>query len=219
MTGGRGGTEPDLASAPTSDRRHRKRERTHAELLAATARALSRKGLADLVISDITEEADVALGTFYNYFDSRDEALAATAASLAAEASAAALVATDAAGEDPADRFVAAFRALFDWFLADSTRSGFVVNVGLANTTLRDDFREMFTRLLGPGVGSGRFQLGATTSFTIGGGFLAVLHVARQGVLADGFVDDFITDALASMGMRRTDARAVLARTAVPTPR
>jgi len=52
-------------------RGHRKKEKTRAQLVAAGLRVLATKG-EGLVASDVTAEADVAIGTFYNYFADRD---------------------------------------------------------------------------------------------------------------------------------------------------
>lgn len=51
----------------------RKRERTRGELVAAAERLVAAHGLDALSIDDITEEADVAKGTFYTHFDDKDD--------------------------------------------------------------------------------------------------------------------------------------------------
>ena len=54
-----------------SDRLGRKRERTRNALLAAARELVFQRGHDRIAIQDITERADVGLGTFYNYFDSK----------------------------------------------------------------------------------------------------------------------------------------------------
>ena len=46
----------------------------------ATRRVIGRKGVESTSIIDITEEADLGFGTFYNYFDSKEAILAASTA-------------------------------------------------------------------------------------------------------------------------------------------
>ena len=52
-------------------RGHRKKEKTRRQLLAAGLRVLQSKG-ESLRARDVTEEADVSSGTFYNYFADTD---------------------------------------------------------------------------------------------------------------------------------------------------
>src|SRR5947207_6097685 len=47
------------------------------ELMEAALRVLREKGASAATVSDITEEAGVAKGTFYLYFDSKEHLLAA----------------------------------------------------------------------------------------------------------------------------------------------
>lgn len=52
-------------------------EERRADLLDAAATIFSRDGVADAKVEDITELANVSKGTFYLYFESKDEAAAA----------------------------------------------------------------------------------------------------------------------------------------------
>ena len=58
------------------DRRARQRRRTRARLVAAGQRIIGVRGLEGTAIADIAQEADVGVGSFYNYFRSKDELLA-----------------------------------------------------------------------------------------------------------------------------------------------
>ena len=59
------------------------RARTRAVLLDAALRVFARKGAGAASIQEITAEAGVANGTFYNYFRTREDLLAAATARLA----------------------------------------------------------------------------------------------------------------------------------------
>ncbi len=95
-------------STPTqlepATRGHRKREKTRRSLVAAGLRVLAEKG-ESLAVSDVTAEAEVANGTFYNYFPDREALLDALAEHLV-------LTLAEAAArephEDPALRFAVA---------------------------------------------------------------------------------------------------------------
>ncbi|WP_313805906.1 helix-turn-helix domain-containing protein [Sphingobium sp.] len=51
----------------------RKRRQTRAQLLEAAYRVMSEQGIDASKIKDITDLADVGFGTFYNYFESKDQ--------------------------------------------------------------------------------------------------------------------------------------------------
>lgn len=59
---------PEPASLSRSERRKR---RTRLGLIEAAQRLARANGLDNVTMQDITEQADVGLGTFYNYFESK----------------------------------------------------------------------------------------------------------------------------------------------------
>lgn len=62
------------ASKPTG-RQAKRKEKTRALLVEATTALLLEKGVEALTVGDITERADVARGTFYVYFESKEDAV------------------------------------------------------------------------------------------------------------------------------------------------
>ena len=64
-----------------------KRERTRAALLDATVQLIAEKGMEAVKINDITTAAGMANGTFYNYFNDKDEVLREAAYSVASAVS------------------------------------------------------------------------------------------------------------------------------------
>ncbi|WP_235624659.1 TetR/AcrR family transcriptional regulator, partial [Mycobacteroides abscessus] len=58
-------------------RTERQRRRTRRQLLDAGRTLIAAKGVPGLRIQEITDEADIALGSFYNYFDSKEAFLEA----------------------------------------------------------------------------------------------------------------------------------------------
>jgi AcrR family transcriptional regulator len=57
--------------APPPDRHARRREHTRARLLRAARTLFARQGIDKTRINEITEEADVGFGSFYNHFESK----------------------------------------------------------------------------------------------------------------------------------------------------
>lgn len=80
---------PTLAPQPTAaqplTRGHKKRERTRRSLVDAALRLLARKEAGDIALLEVAAEAEVASGTIYNYFRTRDEVLEAVGIALADE--------------------------------------------------------------------------------------------------------------------------------------
>ena len=66
---------------PTNaNRNQRRRQRTRETILAAADHVFRRKGIDGTTVNDITEQADVAYGSFYNHFKSIDEIVGALVA-------------------------------------------------------------------------------------------------------------------------------------------
>lgn len=65
--------EHGAGGAGSQNRNVRARERTRKKLLDAAYRAMSRVGVEATTINQITEEADLGFGSFYNYFSSKEE--------------------------------------------------------------------------------------------------------------------------------------------------
>src|SRR5882724_11841419 len=63
-----------------ANRNQRRRQRTRETILAAADLVFRHKGIDGTTVNDITEQADVAYGSFYNHFKSIDEVVAALVA-------------------------------------------------------------------------------------------------------------------------------------------
>jgi AcrR family transcriptional regulator len=57
------------------DRRERRKEETRSQIFQAAMRLFERKGVFDTTVEEITDSADVAKGTFFNYFPSKEAIL------------------------------------------------------------------------------------------------------------------------------------------------
>lgn len=65
--------------------RARSKAERRAELVAAAERVFTERGVANATVSDIVEAAGVAQGTFYLYFESKDDVLVAVAEAVVGE--------------------------------------------------------------------------------------------------------------------------------------
>lgn len=76
-----------MASEEELTRGHKKKARTRQQLLEAALRIYARKGVGELALHELAEEAGVSNGTIYNYFRSREEVLQAVGIALAEQLS------------------------------------------------------------------------------------------------------------------------------------
>jgi AcrR family transcriptional regulator len=67
-------------TSTAANRNQRRRQRTRETILVAAELVFRRKGVDGTTVNDITEQADVAYGSFYNHFKSIDEVVAALVA-------------------------------------------------------------------------------------------------------------------------------------------
>lgn len=70
--------KPDVSAETTGELRkprinEKARQRTRSKLLRAARLVMGRKGIEATAINDITEEAELSFGSFYNYFSSKEE--------------------------------------------------------------------------------------------------------------------------------------------------
>ena len=140
----------------------RKREKTRGRLLEAAKRVMAGKGVEGTTIAEIAAAADVAPGTFYNYFTTREEILDAVAESLVEEfrrVMSAILRTVD----DPAERIAIAIRLFLDRVREDALWGWFMARYGPSLPILRDQTREIIReRIVADGLKKKRFRLPST---------------------------------------------------------
>ena len=96
---------PDTAGA---NRLQRRKERTRAALIGAAQRLIA-EGRVNVPVLEITQAADVGMGSFYNHFDSKEQLFEAAVADVL-DAHGALLDRLTASIEDPAETFATSFR-------------------------------------------------------------------------------------------------------------
>lgn len=108
----------------------RRKLKTRQALVDATQALVLASSYEHVTIQDITEAADVGLGTFYNYFDSKAAILEAVINQLSDEFFAQ-LDILQAGEQDPAKLFVITLRYSLHCLLEDTPWAFFVVRSGL----------------------------------------------------------------------------------------
>ena len=102
-----------------STRRAQQKQENRAKLMAAARKVFAEKGLGAATARDIVRETDLATGTFYNYFDDKEDCFRTLLSEFTAEARAAAREKRLQPGISLEDRIRDAYRAYFELVVAD----------------------------------------------------------------------------------------------------
>ena len=135
----------------------RARDRTRRLLLDAALRVFARKGAGAAAIHEVAAEAGVSNGTFYNYFRTREELLAAASVSLVERL----FVDTTAASvgvTDPAERVAIGMRRFILKALEDPTWGAALLRVWASSAILVDYAKTPLPGDLRRGKRSGRLR-------------------------------------------------------------
>lgn len=169
-------------TSPATDRRARRRERTRAQLLAAARSLFARQGVERTRINEITEEADVGFGSFYNHFASKEAIVEAVLADMLATQAAAISAVTEAL-EDPAEVVSAAHRYFVRLARTDPEWAWLLVRLDVSHTVVTETLGPFARRDLRRAIEAGRLKvpdediaLEAT-----GGALLAVMRIVLDG--------------------------------------
>ncbi len=146
----------------------------------AALRVFARLGPDAPGIDDFTSEAGVARGTFYNYFETRDDLLVAVATQVAdaIESELAALRALP----DPAHRLGGAIRGYIRKAAADPVWGWAVVRIALVAAPLGESMRRNLAKDIAEGVAGGRFtvpSVQAAHDLVLGAGLMGMRAVLR----------------------------------------
>jgi AcrR family transcriptional regulator len=202
-------TEQEVAEVRT--RTDRRRERTRGKLTDATRELIAEKGVAGLRIQEITERADVALGSFYNHFDSKEavvEAVIADSLQGIAETLAADPV------EDAAELVSVAVRRFVGLAYSDPEFASVVVHLNHADSLFGVAVHPAARTAVQRGINEGRFDVPDLEVAVTGilGGSLAVMRAIIDGRLGTNAEIAHAEAALRSLGLPPADAAEVVSR-------
>jgi len=205
---------PDALGADgTGSRRARKRVRTRTELLGAARSLIAEHGVAGLRVSDVTERTDVALGSFYSHFETKEDIVEAVVADVVTALA-------DAIGDvgdhldDPAEAMSVGVRKLVELCQTDPELARLLVRL--------DDAEERFRQMLWPraftimqrGTESGRFRITDPTLFltvAVAGVFATIRAIVEQRV-QDDVAGDCAAGLLGLVGIDHDEALEIAGR-------
>lgn len=169
-------------SAPSSDRHARRRERTRAQLVEAAKRLFARKGVEGTRINEITDEADVGFGSFYNHFESK-EAIVEAVLSETVASQGAAIDAAVARLEDPAEVIAAAHRHFVRMARSDPNWAWLLVRLDVSHSVVLGALGPFAQRDIRRAVKAGRVHVSNERLALVacGGALLAVMRAVLDG--------------------------------------
>jgi AcrR family transcriptional regulator len=198
---------PDTA-VPT--RGTRRRARTRQKLTEAASVLIAEKGVAGLRIQEITERADVALGSFYNHFKTKEQLVEAVVTDTI-DVRARGIVATMASIADPAEAVSFACRRVIGIAYEDPELAWLFVNLDRADALFETIVLTAALRVLDAGVATGRVEAPDThIALTVMvGGALAIVRGILDGRYGPGAETVFASSTLRSLGLDRGEAHAI----------
>jgi AcrR family transcriptional regulator len=201
----------DGGAAEGRTRTDRRRERTRGKLTDATRELIAEKGVAGLRIQEITERADVALGSFYNHFDSKEAIVEAVIAD-----SLQGITETLAANpvEDAAELVSIAVRRFDGLAYSDPEFASVVVHLNHADALFGVAVHPAARTAVQRGIDEGRFDVPdlevAVTAIL--GGSLAIMRAIVDGRLGKNAEKKYAESALRALGVPPADAAEVVRR-------
>lgn len=160
----------------------RRRARTRAQLIEAARVLFGRQGVDATRINEITEEADVGFGSFYNHFSSKDEIVEAVLGETI-EAQGAAVDALTRELDDPAEVVAVAHRYFVRLARTDPDWGWLLVRLDVSHSVAFSALGPFAARDLRRGLDARRFDVAdpAVALNAAGGALLAVMRSVLDG--------------------------------------
>ena len=195
------------------------RARTRALILDAAVRVFARKGAGAAAIHEITAEAGLANGTFYNYFRTRDELLTATSVQLADRLHAD-IAASRAGTDDAAERVAIGCRRFVLRAQSDPVWGAAILRVWHSTPTPKAHAAAPLLADLRAGRRSGRLRYGSETAAIdlVQGTVLAGMRSVLESRAGDEHAGAVAAMVLRGLGVTPTEADRIAARPLPPLP-
>ncbi len=196
-------------------RTERQRERTRRQLLDAGRTLIAAKGVPGLRIQEITEQADIALGSFYNYFPSKEEFLEAVITESLSDLASATISNVDDA-TDPAEVVALANLRVIQLAYTEPDFARLIVNISHSEALFGAAVHPHARVAVERGIDTGRFDVAdveVLLTAVIGGAF-ALIREILDGRHGDHAERAFARLVLAALGLSAAEAKTVVAKVA-----
>ncbi|HYB24650.1 MAG TPA: helix-turn-helix domain-containing protein [Solirubrobacteraceae bacterium] len=194
----------------------RRKARTRAGLLAAARQLFAARGLEHTTIAQIAERADIAIGSFYNYFRTKEELLDALLEDELSQ-QLALLERRQAQVADPAEKISIAHRHLVRVAQSDSDWAWLLVRLEVPFRAAWQVLGQSARSDLDAAIAAGRFHVAnpALALNASGGALFAVIHAQLVGEGSEHADIEHAEGVLRSFGLDRSEA-AEIARRPLP---
>jgi AcrR family transcriptional regulator len=203
----------DLSDAPVN-RLERRKQRTRAALIGA-AQAFIAEGKVNVPVLEITQAADVGMGSFYNHFESKEQLFEAAVAEVL-ESHGALLDHLTSSIDDPAETFACSFRLTGRLFRRRPQESRILLANGMALLSSDLGLAPRALRDIEAAVSAGRFTVDdPELALSVAGGALLGLGnlLRSQPDRDDAAAADTVTeDVLRLFGLPANEAREICRR-------
>lgn len=200
--------------AEPSNRLERRKQRTRAALIKAAQRLIAA-GRLNAPVLEITQAADVGMGSFYNHFDSKEQLFAAAIADVL-DTHGVLLDRLAASVEDPAETFAVSFRLTGRLFGQRPLETDILLATGPALLSSEHGLAPRALRDIKAAAEAGRFEVGdpELALVTAGGALLGLGALLRADPHRDGaLAADMVTERLLRLfGLSAEEARAICRR-------
>lgn len=202
-----------MPAQPT--RLDRRKARTRRALVDAARRIVADRGTTQVSIQDITDEADVGFGSFYNHFESKEELFGAAVLEVLEDLGAAVDTACTNL-DDPAEIYAVGVRVTCRIARTQPAVAQVLLQAGFSYLSEQEGLAARALRDIERGVAAGRFHIGnpQVALATTAGSVLAHVAMSLQDPAnhTDVGADDLAELLLRMLGMPARSARAVAHR-------
>jgi AcrR family transcriptional regulator len=207
---------PGGSVQPGGGRVERRKARTRAGLLDAARHLFANQSVERTTIAEIAEDADIAIGSFYNYFSTKEELLDALIEAALSE-QLRLLHLRQAQVSDPAERISIAHRHLVGLASTDPDWAWLLVRLDFPRRAGWSGLGDSARRDLRAGIRAGRFRVTNPTLalYASNGALSAVIHAQLVGEGSASADSEHAEGVLRSYGLDPVEA-TVIARRPLP---
>jgi len=196
------------------NRLERRKQRTRSALVNAAQRFIA-EGKVNAPVLEITQAADVGMGSFYNHFDSKEQLFEAAVADVL-DAHGAVLDRLTASLADPAETFATSFRLTGRLFRQRPQESEILLASGLALLSSERGLAPRALRDIKAAAAAGRFRVDdpELALAVAGGALLGLGELLRADPGRDGAsaADKVTENVLRLLGLSADEAHAICQR-------
>jgi AcrR family transcriptional regulator len=196
---------------PPPNRVTRRKQRTRAALISA-AQSFIAAGKLNVPVLEITQAADVGMGSFYNHFDSKEQLFDAALTEVL-DVHGALLDELTASLDDPAEAFARSFRLTGRLFRRRPQESKVLLSSGLALLSSERGVAPRARRDVNAGIDAGRFQVAdlSLAMAIVGGALLGLGQLLHdEPERDDAQAADAVTEhVLTLLGMSADEAHRI----------